>query len=100
MADNRKNHNNLEQANDGVPTLNLQPNRIKTFARKTRNCPLSGEDAPKIDYKDVNLLSQFISERGKMLPRRITSISAKKQRELAIAIKRARTIALLPYVKK
>ena len=52
----------------------------------------------RIDYKDVKLLSRFISEKGKIIPSRITSVSAKKQRELARAIKRARYIGLLPYV--
>ena len=55
-------------------------------------------NAPKIDYKDVKLLQRFISERGKILPSRITAVSAKKQRALSQAIKRARNLALLPYV--
>ena len=66
------------------------------FNRKT--CPFSGENGLKIDYKDVKLLSRYVSEKGKIIPSRITSVSAKKQRELARAIKRARYIALLPYV--
>lgn len=70
----------------------------KAFFRRKRTCPLSEKGAPKVDYKDVKLLSRFISERGKMMPRRITSISAKKQRELSTAIKRARNLALMPYV--
>ena len=57
-------------------------------------------NAPKIDYKDVRLLSRYISERGKIVPSRITAVSAKKQRELAKAIKRARFLGLLPYVIK
>jgi small subunit ribosomal protein S18 len=65
---------------------------------KRKACPFSGENALKIDYKDVKLLSRYISEKGKIIPSRITSVSAKKQRELARAIKRARYIALLPYV--
>ena len=60
--------------------------------------PFSGEDGLKIDYKDVKLLSRYISEKGKIIPSRITSVSAKKQRELARAIKRARYIGLLPFV--
>jgi len=68
------------------------------FFRRNRGCPLSGEGAPKIDYKDVELLSRYISERGRIMPSRISSISLKKQRELAKAIKRARQIALLPFV--
>ena len=60
----------------------------------------SGRNAPKIDYKDVKLLSRFISERGKIVPRRITAVSSKKQRVLAQAIKRARNLALIPFLIK
>jgi small subunit ribosomal protein S18 len=70
----------------------------KVFFRRRKSCPLSGQNAPKIDYKDVKLLTRYISERGKMLPSRITSVSAKKQRELSRAIKRARNLALLAFV--
>ena len=66
--------------------------------RIKKSCPFSGEDGLKIDYKDVKLLSRYISEKGKIIPSRITSVSAKKQRELARAIKRARYLGLLPYV--
>jgi small subunit ribosomal protein S18 len=69
----------------------------KPFFRRRKSCPFSGEDAPVIDYKDVKLLQRYISERGKIVPSRITAVSAKKQRELAQAIKRARFLALLPY---
>jgi len=51
-----------------------------------------------IDYKDIRTLSKFVSERGKMTPSRISSVSAKKQRALATAVKRARYLALMPYV--
>ena len=70
----------------------------KVFFRRRKSCPLSGQNAPKIDYKDVKLLQRFISERGKILPSRITSVCAKKQRALSQAIKRARNIALMPFV--
>jgi small subunit ribosomal protein S18 len=70
----------------------------RPFFRRRKTCPFSGDNAPKIDYKDVKLLSRFISERGKIVPARITAVSTKKQRELAMAIKRARFLALLPYV--
>ena len=70
------------------------------FRGRPKNCPFSGKTAPKIDYKDVHLLRRFVSERGKIVPSRITAVSAKKQRELAQAIKRARFLALLPYVDK
>ena len=65
-----------------------------------RCCPFSGANAPKIDYKDVKLLQRYVSERGKIVPSRITAVSAKKQRELAKAIKRARFLGLLPHVVK
>jgi small subunit ribosomal protein S18 len=70
----------------------------RPFFRRKKTCPFSGAGAPKIDYKDVKLLQRFISERGKIVPSRITAVSNKKQRILANAIKRARFMALLPYV--
>ena len=72
----------------------------RPFFRRKKTCPFSGDNAPKIDYKDVKLLQRFISERGKIVPSRITAVSNKKQRLLANAIKRARFMALLPYVVK
>ena len=62
----------------------------RPFNRRRKTCPFSGANAPKIDYKDVRLLQRYISERGKIVPSRITAVSQKKQRELARAIKRAR----------
>ena len=70
----------------------------RPFYRRRKSCPFSGPGAPVIDYKDVRLLSRFLSERGKIVPSRITAVSAKKQRELAQAIKRSRFLGLLPYV--
>lgn len=70
----------------------------RPFFRRRKSCPFSGPNAPKIDYKDVKLLQRFLSERGKIVPSRITAVSTKKQRELAQAIKRARFIGLLPYL--
>ena len=72
----------------------------KPFFRRKKSCPFSGEGAADIDYKDVRLLQKFVSERGKIAPSRITSVSMKKQRELSEAIKRARFLALLPYAIK
>lgn len=72
----------------------------RPFFRRRKSCPFSGEGAPKIDYKDTRLLLRYVSERGKIVPSRITAVSAKKQRELARAIKRARFLGLLPYVLK
>ena len=70
----------------------------RPFFRRRKSCPFSGKDAPKIDYKDPRLLVRFTSERGKIVPSRITAVSAKRQRELARAIKRARFLALMPYL--
>ncbi len=70
----------------------------RPFFRRRKSCPFAGPNAPKIDYKDVRLLQRFMSERGKIVPSRITAVSAKKQRELAQAIKRARYLGLLPYL--
>jgi small subunit ribosomal protein S18 len=70
----------------------------RPFFRRRKSSPFAHADAPKIDYKDVKLLQRFISERGKIVPRRITAVTAKEQRQLAQAIKRARELALLPYV--
>ena len=81
----------------GLPSVSF-PRR--PFFRRRKSCPFSGANAPKIDYKDTKMLSRFLSERGKIVPSRITAVSVKKQRELARAIKRARHLALLPYVVK
>jgi small subunit ribosomal protein S18 len=70
----------------------------RPFFRRRKSCPFSGPHAPKIDYKDTRLLQRFISERGKIVPSRITAVSTKKQRELSRAIKRARFLGLLPYM--
>jgi small subunit ribosomal protein S18 len=72
----------------------------RPFFRRRKSCPFSGPNAPKIDYKDVKLLQRFVSERGKIVPSRITAVSAKKQRVLAQAIKRARFLGLLPYAMR
>ena len=58
-------------------------------------CPLSGKDAPVIDYKNIKLLKRYLSESGRILPSRVTSVSLKKQKELSRAIKRARVLALI-----
>src|SRR5260370_767524 len=68
------------------------------FLRGRKTCPFPGQNAQMIDYKDSKLLMGYVSERGKIVPSRITAVSAKKQRELARAIKRSRFLGLLPYV--
>ncbi|QED50246.1 30S ribosomal protein S18 [Cytobacillus dafuensis] len=67
-------------------------------AKRRKVCFFTANGITHIDYKDVDLLKKFISERGKILPRRVTGTNAKYQRKLTVAIKRARTMALLPYV--
>jgi len=89
MKKNRK-RSNSQNKKDGRFTRNKN-----TYQRST-SCPLSLPGAPKIDYKNIGLLKKYISERGKIMPSRVTYVSPKKQRELAIAIKRARFLALLP----
>ena len=70
------------------------------FEERKRFCPFSKPNSPKIDYKDVKMLSRFISEKGKITPSRITNVSSKKQKLLAKAIKRARFLALMSYTGK
>jgi small subunit ribosomal protein S18 len=72
-------------------------NKKVFFRRQSKGCPLTGPNAPVIDYKDVKLLSRFISARGRLLPRRITGICASKHRKLVRAVKTARILALLPF---
>ncbi len=74
------------------------PTVKRPFFRRKKTCPFSGPDAQPIDWKDTRTLSRYISERGKIVPSRITAVSQKKQRELSKAIKRARYMGLLPYV--
>ena len=70
----------------------------RPFFRRKKSCPFSGPNAPAIDYRDVRLLQRFLTDRGKIVPSRITAVSAKKQRHLSKAIKRARFLALIPYL--
>lgn len=90
-----------EIKDDNAPQIDrLLPGAIRPASvfSPAQELSVLGPNAPKIDYKDVKLLQRFVSERGKMVPSRITAVSSKKQRELARAIKRARFLALLPYI--
>ncbi len=75
------------------------PNKLSLFQkpdmRFRRNCPLSAKNAPEVDYKNIKLLRKYISDTGKILPSRITSISQNKQRQLSLAIKRAKVLGLV-----
>ena len=70
------------------------------FEDRKRFCPFSQKKSPIIDYKDVRLLSRYVSEKGKITPSRITNVSNSKQKELARAIKRARFLSLMSYTSK
>ena len=88
----RKKKSNLKRKTSSYSKLNLfQKPGIKFF----RPCPLSGKNAPLIDYKNIKLLKKYISESGRILPSRITSVSQNKQKKLSRAIKRARLLALI-----
>ena len=75
------------------------PNKLSLFQkpeiRFKKNCPLSAKNAPEVDYKNIKLLRKYITENGKIMPSRITSVCQKKQRELSLSIKRARNLALI-----
>ena len=88
----KKRNNNKKNRQSNFARLSIfQPQKYKF----KKNCPLSGKEAPVIDYKNVKLLKRYVSENGKILPSRITSVCQKKQRELSLSIKRARNLALI-----
>ena len=86
----RNNKNKKKQSN--FAKLSIFQNQKYKFKKK---CPLTGKGAPAVDYKNIKLLKRYVSENGKILPSRITSVSQKKQRELSLSIKRARNLALI-----
>ena len=86
----KKNIKNKKKFNQSKLSL-FQKSDIKF----SKSCPLSGKNAPDIDYKNIKILKKYISETGRILPSRVTSVSFKKQRELSKSIKRARLLALL-----
>ena len=88
----KKRNNKKKNVQSNFSKLSIFQNQKYKFKKK---CPLSGKEAPAIDYKNIKLLKRYISENGKILPSRITSVSQKKQRELSLSIKRARNLALL-----
>ncbi len=87
----------LPMTNYQLPMTNDQLPRTMTYYRR-RLSPIKPSEP--IDYKDIDLLRKFITERGKILPRRITGLTAKQQRDLTLAIKRARIVALLPFINQ
>ena len=88
----KRNSNKKKSYQNNFTKLSLFQNQKFKFKKK---CPLSGKNAPTVDYKNIKLLKRYITENGKILPSRITSVSQKKQRELSLSIKRARNLALI-----
>jgi len=70
----------------------------KSNQKQGKSCPLSGKNAPEINYKNLKLLKKYVSDTAKILPSRITNVSLGKQRKLSQEIKKARVLALMPYV--
>ena len=87
-----KKRNQKKKVQNNFSKLSVFQNQKYKFKKK---CPLSGSGAPVVDYKNVKLLKKYVSENGKILPSRITSVSQKKQRDLSLSIKRARNLALI-----
>ena len=88
----KRNSNKKRPSQNNFAKLSIfQPQKYK-FKKK---CPLSGKGSPLIDYKNIKLLRKYMTENGKIMPSRITSVSQKKQRELSLSIKRARNLALI-----
>tara|TARA_Y100001970_G_scaffold283542_1_gene398921 strand:- start:640 stop:912 length:273 start_codon:yes stop_codon:yes gene_type:complete len=88
----KTNKNKKRSSQNNFTKLSIfQPQKYK-FKKK---CPLSGKGAPVVDYKNIKLLKKYVTENGKIMPSRITSVCQKKQRELSLSIKRARNLALI-----
>ena len=92
---NQENKNNNEEDLLKISLVNQG-----VFSRKKKKCPLGIFDISEINYKNLKLLDKFLSERGKIYPTRVTYVSSQKQKALAIAIKRARQLALLSPIKQ
>ena len=88
----KKRNTKKKSTQSSFSKLSVFQNQKYKFKKK---CPISGKGAPVVDYKNIKLLKKYVSENGKILPSRITSVSQKKQRDLSLSIKRARNLALL-----
>ena len=91
MKRRKKNYKQKRKSSSFQRLTLFQKPGIKFF----KSCPLSGKDAPVIDYKNIKVLKRYISESGRILPSRVTSVSLKKQKELSRSIKKARLLALI-----
>lgn len=101
VYNNKKKNDQLEEYQDGLKVIHNAASilymRKNNMTNKAQKCPLEGVSDDIFDYKNLKLLEQFVSERGKILPSRITGVAAKRQRKLRQCIKRARVLALLPF---
>ena len=88
----KRNSNKKKSYQNNFAKLSIFQNQKFKFKKK---CPLTGKNAPVVDYKNIKLLKRYVTENGKILPSRITSVSQKKQRELSLSIKRARNLGLI-----
>ena len=86
--------------NKKFKSRNRDENKNSPFEDRKKFCPFSQKNSPIIDYKDIKLLSRYVSEKGKITPSRITNVSRSKQKDLSMAIKRARFLALISYTNK
>ena len=86
--------------NKKINSRHREDRKNSPFEERKRFCPFSQKNSPLIDYKDIKLLSRYISEKGKITPSRITNVSSKKQKDLSKAIKRARFLGLMSYTQK
>jgi small subunit ribosomal protein S18 len=98
MINDRKKSMNDESEQEDYLKISLVNQGI--FMRRRRSCPLKNVLEEEINYKNLKLLNRYITDRGKIVPSRVSGVSAKKQRALAKAIKRARNLALLSFVSK
>ncbi len=94
----KENQNNVNNNEEDLLKISLVNQGV--FSRKKKKCPLEDFEISEINYKNISLLDKFLSERGKIYPSRVTHVSPQKQKALAIAIKRARQLALLSPIKK
>ena len=86
--------------NKSTITRSRDDRKNSPFEDRKRFCPISQKNSPRIDYKDIKLLSRYVSEKGKIAPSRITNVSSKKQKELSKAIKRERFLGLMSNTQK
>ena len=90
----------MKKNNKKFKSRGRDENKNSPFEDRRKFCPFSQKNSPKIDYKDIKLLSRYVSEKGKITPSRITNVSRSKQLELSKAIKRSRFLSLMSFTTK